>query len=149
MPFDRRFRGEEGEIPAATLDARLSQPSELSGLLNRALDALDRLRTRGRLTETASTRAAFDEFHAMTDPFAVWLDGDTIDGPELVVGKKTLRKAYNDAATSAGRPGLSAKAITAAMAKLRPAVEEKQRTIHGNVEWAYLGIGLSAGDSRD
>jgi len=40
VPFDRTFRGTAHEIPSAELDARLSDPAELSGLLNRALDVL-------------------------------------------------------------------------------------------------------------
>lgn len=52
VPFNRTFEGEE-QIPRHVLDAQLSEPKELSGLLNKALDALPGLRANG-FTETKS-----------------------------------------------------------------------------------------------
>jgi phage/plasmid-associated DNA primase len=46
IPFDRAFRGKENEIPKETLDAELTATSELSGLLSRALDGLETVRSR-------------------------------------------------------------------------------------------------------
>ena len=46
IPFDQTFEG-DAALPADVLDGRLSKPGELSGLLNRALSALPKLRRQG------------------------------------------------------------------------------------------------------
>ena len=68
VPFDRPFRGEGNEIPSATLDALLSEPSEQSGLLNRVIEVFARLQSEGRFSESQSVAEAFIEFHAAADP---------------------------------------------------------------------------------
>src|SRR5579872_1354395 len=73
VPFDRTFAdGDPETIPSDKLDAILSDPAELSGVLNKALEALAAIRTRG-LSESDSSRRATDEFRQATDPIAVWL----------------------------------------------------------------------------
>jgi len=94
IPFNRTFdEGAPDTVPRAVLDARLSEPGELSGLLNRALDALPAIR-KGKFTESASTRAALDEFRRTTDPLAVWLDQYTVERPDAMLPKDQLRSAY-------------------------------------------------------
>ena len=70
-PFNQRFRGTDAEVPQQQLLERLSTPEELSGVLNKALDALDRIRQRGYAV-TASMREALEDLRETTDPFAVW-----------------------------------------------------------------------------
>ena len=143
VPFDRRFRGEGGEIPAKTLDKMLSAPAELSGLLNKALDALRRLNETEKFTESESTQAAFDEFHSTTDPLSVWLDSHTNDGTSLRVEKTALRAAYNEHAERRGMPIITAKSFTAALTRLRPNIREAQRTVNDMPKvWCWNGIGL-------
>jgi hypothetical protein len=43
------------------LDAQLSEPAELSGVLNKALDALAAIRIRGGFTESQSMKRAWSE----------------------------------------------------------------------------------------
>ena len=50
IPFERVFRGVAGEVKRNELDGRLAHPRELSGVLNRALEALRRLRQTQRFT---------------------------------------------------------------------------------------------------
>jgi hypothetical protein len=53
VPFNRTFDEiEKDAVPRKVLDARLSTPSELSGLLNRGLDALAQIQA-GSFTESA------------------------------------------------------------------------------------------------
>jgi putative DNA primase/helicase len=141
IPFDHTF-GPDEQIPKDVLDARLQTPSELSGMLNKALDGLRRVQRQRRFSEPESTQAAWRDFHATTDPLAVWLDRCTIDGPDCIVTKQTLRVAYNAQVERDGRPAMTAKAFGQAFYKLRPNVEEKQRTVAGKFQWCYVGIGL-------
>ena len=143
VPFDNRFRGEGGEIPPAKLDAMLSAQSELSGLLNKAIDVVQRLSRDGRFTESETTRAAHREFQSMTDPFSVWISANTIDDPTMYVCKKTLRERYNAHAGRKGLPPMSAKAFTVALLDIRPeGFREAQRQVNNVTTWCWLGIGL-------
>ncbi len=103
IPFERRFRGEGGEIPADKLDAMLGEPAEQSGLLNRALGLLPRLRAAGRFSTSESVAKAFNEFHAATDPLTVWLDGQTMEGSRALTTKRALISAFNEHCDRNGR----------------------------------------------
>ncbi|MBI1955060.1 MAG: hypothetical protein HYS38_01555 [Acidobacteria bacterium] len=78
IPFDRTFaEGAAGTMPRGVLDSQLSEPAELSGVLNRALDTIASLRANG-FSNASSTTQAMDEFRQATDPLAVWLDRNTV-----------------------------------------------------------------------
>src|SRR5262249_38580390 len=82
VPFERTFAdGDPETIPSDKLDAILSDPAELSGVLNKTLEALATIRARG-LSDSDSTNRATDEFRQATDPLAVWLDRKTILNPD-------------------------------------------------------------------
>ncbi len=141
IPFDHTF-GPDEQIPRDVLDARLQSPLELSGLLNKALEGLRRVHQQRRFSEPASVQEAWRDFHATTDPLAVWLDRYTVDDPAAYVPKQTIRVAYNAQVERAGRPAMTAKGFGQSLYKLRPNIEEAQRTVAGKYQWCYIGIGL-------
>jgi putative DNA primase/helicase len=143
IPFDHTFTPDE-QIPRDVLDAQLQDPSELSGLLNKAIEGLRRVQQQRRFSEPASVQEAWRDFHATTDPLAVWLDRYTVDDPATYVPKQTIRVAYNAQVERAGRPALTAKGFGQALYKLRPNIEEKQRTVGAKYQWCYVGIGLAS-----
>lgn len=148
VPFDRVFEGKE-RIPRHELDARLADPKELSGLLNRALDALPGLRANG-FTETDSMRSAWQEFRASTDPLAVWLDRKTEEEPSAYVPKGELVREYNKDCDTHNRPWLTGKAFYSAVRRLRPNIGEAQRVVDGRVVWVWTGLRFrSSLDSLD
>lgn len=150
VPFNRRFRGGEGEIQQAVLDAMLSEPDEQSGLLNRALAALPDLRKRGRFSESDSTQTAFDEFHATTDPIAVWLTAHTLDDASALTPQAAMVAAYARHCEAKGIAPATKNAFGRALHKLRPNVVDKQRTVGGKPNvWCYVGIGLRSEQSHD
>jgi P4 family phage/plasmid primase-like protien len=144
VPFDRTFEPAE-QVPREELDARLSEPGELSGVLNRALAVLPRIRRDG-FTESESMRDAWEEFKAMTDPVAVWLENNTVSEANAWVPKSALIAAYNKSAEESGRAGLTAQAFGRAMKRARPEVGEAQRTVGGRQVKCYTGVGLKGGD---
>jgi putative DNA primase/helicase len=148
VPFLRTFEPHE-QIPRRILDARLLAARELSGLLNRALDALPRLNDQRGFSEPASVRDAWRDFHATTDPLAVWLDQYTIDDPNGYVPMDTLRASYNAHAARRGQPGMNKTAFGRALRRLRPEVKDKQRTVGGQPKWCYAGISLRADDQGE
>ena len=149
IPFDHTFTPDE-QIPRDILDARLQAPEELSGLFNKALDGLRRVQRQRRFSEPESTQAAWRDFHATTDPLAVWLDRYTVDDPDCFVSQQALRVAYNATMERDGRPAMTKTAFGTALRKLRPNIEDRQRTVAGRVQWCYIGIGiLEHGDADD
>jgi len=148
IPFDRVFAPED-QIPRDILDARLQAPGELSGLLNRALVGLRQVQEQRRFTEPESVQAAWRDFHATTDPLAVWLSRFTIDTPEAFCPGMVLRIAYNAAAEREGRPTLTETAFGRAIRKQRPNLQYKQRTVGGRLQWCFIGIGLTGADFTD
>jgi putative DNA primase/helicase len=144
VPFERTFtEGAPGTIPSDRLDAMLSDPVELSGVLNKALEATAVLRNRG-LSESDSTRQALDEFRQVTDPLAVWLDRHTILHSDAVIPQDRLYREYRHNCDDTGRPTITKTAFGRAMKKLRPKVEGHQRTVDGALVWCYVGIGFIA-----
>ncbi|HTR34919.1 MAG TPA: phage/plasmid primase, P4 family [Bryobacteraceae bacterium] len=141
VPFERVFRaGDAGTLPRDQLDAMLSDPAELSGVLNKAIEALASIRFDG-LSESESSRRAMDEFRQTTDPLAVWLDRHTVLEPDARIPAVQLWQDYNADCVAKGRPTLSKTALGRAIAQLRPTVEKRQRTVNGKLSWCYVGIG--------
>jgi putative DNA primase/helicase len=147
IPFDRQFRGTREEIPRDILDARLSAPGEMSGLLNRALDALADIEHRG-FGEADSVKAAWAEFRTATDPLAVWLDQNTVDDPAAVVVKQELRRAFNGHLSRKGQSPVTDNQFGREFGKHRPLVELRQRTVNHKMQWCYVGIGMLSGDEN-
>jgi putative DNA primase/helicase len=147
IPFDRTFSPKQ-QVPRAILDARLSAPAELSGLLNLSLDALARLERQRGFSEPNSIRRAWGEFHAATDPLAVWIERWTVDDPQTLVAKSVLIAAYNADCQRNGRPPLTNKAFGLALRRVRPNIEEGQRVMGGGRPWCYIGIGMSGAPSQ-
>lgn len=148
IPFERTFAPSE-QISRSVLDAQLSDPSALSGVLNRALEALRALRTRGGFTQSETTSAAAMEFVSMTDPVGAWLDHCTDADPVGMVSKKDLTIVYNADAQANGRPAMSAKAFCSAVRRLRPTVEEAKRTHCGIFQAVFIGLRLKDTPPQD
>ena len=143
VPFDRSFRGTGIEIPRAQLDAKLTSPVELSGLLNKALDAIETVKNRNwRLHSSETLSNAHREFHSITDPLGVWLDQFTVDDPGLVTPRAVLRGAYGAECERKGRPVSTERSFGLAMQQHRPSLTTAQRKVNERVQWCYIGIGL-------
>jgi len=144
VPFERTFRaGDPGTISRDQLDAMLSDPAELSGVLNKAIEAIASIRSRG-LSESESIRRAMDEFRETTDPLAVWLDRNATLEPEALIPIDQLWRDYNRDCATNGRPPETKTALGRAIVHLRPTVEKRQRTVNGKQAWCYVGIGSAA-----
>lgn len=146
VPFDAVLEPREIILDLA---AQLAAPLELSGALNKAIALLPNMIARGGLSQNETTRSAKMEFQEMTDPLAAWVDRYTILTPEGMVTKKDLLIAYNGTAEAAGRPPMSPKALYAGVKRLRPTIQEAQRSIRGSVQWVFLGLQIVAPPSQD
>ncbi|MEO8595518.1 MAG: phage/plasmid primase, P4 family [Candidatus Solibacter sp.] len=144
IPFARSFRGTNHERSRGELDAILADARELSGVMNRALPALKRLRERGRFTETQSTTQALAEMRQVTDPLAVWLEVETVTHPNASVPCSVLLIAYNQDCSRRARPAINQTAFGQAIRHLRSGIEVKKRGPKGEQRDCYIGIGLKA-----
>lgn len=140
IPFDAVLDSRE---KIHNLVAKLTAPSELSGVLNLAMAALPGMIQRGGFTQSESTQASLMEFREMTDPLAAWLDRFTILSPDGMVSRKDLGISYNAASEEASRPLMTSKGFCAAVRRLRPTVPEAQRSICGQVQWVFQGLALA------
>jgi putative DNA primase/helicase len=148
VPFDQKFRGAKREISRDILDARLTAPQELSGLLNHALDALKSFQKTNRFTVPQSVRDAGQEFRAATDPFSVWLSKNVIEAPDAFVVKRQLRDAYADDCRRAGRPVMTEKTFSISMNQAYEGLRETQKTVAAKMERVWLGIGLKSSHNK-
>lgn len=144
IPFKGRFRGETGEMDSIKLDALLSSPAELSGVLNKALAVLPGLRTRHRFTEAESTIRAMADFRSVTDPFSIWLDDNTVTSNDAMVSKDELFQAFMDHCTRNGLPRITKVGFGIQLKHARDTVREAQVIWKGQQRtWCWIGIGLS------
>ena len=134
-------------MPESVIDAELAAPNELSGALNRALDAMEGLVENG-ITETRSMRQAHREFYEVTDPLEVWLDTNVIEHPDAFVIKGDLVKAYNAAARVKGWTVLTAPQFGRRVKEWRPDISEGQRRLNDQRPTVWQGIGLKQQESR-
>jgi putative DNA primase/helicase len=141
IPFERTFEGKE-KIPRPILDARLAQPGELSGVLNKALAALPAIAQRGGFAECRSAMAAEQEFRERTDPIAAWLDRETAFDSNGYVAKRDLLIRYQAYSQAQEWPTISAKAFGQAFKRARPQITEGQRTIGGELREVWIGLRL-------
>jgi putative DNA primase/helicase len=147
IPFLRTFEG-SCQIPRHILDEKLANPRELSGVLNKALEALPGLQKDG-FQESETMRDARNEFHETTDVFGVWLKAKTILASNAFIPKDDLSAAYNATADARGCPALSKTAFTQRLKGLYPNIEEKQRKVHGKIRRVWVGIGWKAKESQE
>jgi P4 family phage/plasmid primase-like protien len=141
LPFERTFDPSD-QIPREVLDAQLAAPSELSGLLNKALGAVAAIRTRGGLHEPESVCGAGMEFVRLTDPVAGWLNSITIQCPDEMVAKDVLLAEYNRTAVREGRPIITPTALGLGIKRFMPGINDAQRKVGGRRQWVWLGLGL-------
>ncbi len=128
------------QITREVLDARLTAPPELSGVLNKCLEGLAAMQTRGGFTQSETLQEALREFRDQTDPLATWLDQHTVLNPESFTTKKDLLIKFNAESQEAGRPPITAHTFTKGLTRLRPSIKEAQKTIGGKIERILPGL---------
>ncbi|HUY91825.1 MAG TPA: phage/plasmid primase, P4 family [Pirellulales bacterium] len=141
VPFEAVIPDEK-RIDRDKLDAMLAAPAELSGVLNKAIDALPDIRRNGAFTTPESCRAALSRFQQSTDPLMVWLESNTLLNASAFVVKTELVEAYNRHAAAKGVTPATAHRMTKAV-KLLTNEDHTQKTVNGRVEWVYQGIDMN------
>jgi putative DNA primase/helicase len=134
--FSVSFAGRED----ITLEDRLM--AELPGILNWALDGLDRLEKQGRFTRPESHGQVDARFREYADPDAEFLEQMCTVGEDLKVSQQELFEAYRRWCEDMGRTK-DATDVTTLRHRLaeRPGISDKR--IGQAKVWHLTGIGLS------
>ena len=145
IPFEHRFvRGVDMMVSRSRLIRQLSSRGELSGVLNKVLDAGRVRRRRRAFMEPEAVKRMMAEFIAVGDPVELWLRANTIQAPDAWVSKAALLDAYNaDHAQRRMPDSLFARELRAR----RPEVNHERRRLAGGREWVWSGIALRRGQS--
>ncbi len=139
VPFPNTFAANPQK--GRELELMLTHPRELSGVLNRALAALDSVLTVG-LTETDSIRETSEEMRAETDPMAEWLENECLEHPKGWILKDDMRKAFKLWCQDNKHPVPNEGAFGKRLLRHRPMIETRKM---GRIEArCYVGITFKA-----
>ncbi|HEY7306263.1 MAG TPA: phage/plasmid primase, P4 family [Bryobacteraceae bacterium] len=147
IPFTRRFQDSAQQISAEELDRRLSKPSELSGVLNRALRWVPVVQQQKGIAQTTVMKQAHDEFCAAADPFRVWLAEFVGDDPDGFEACDDVQSSYFQFRRERGLTAVTVTAFGLELRRHKRGLDKKQRTVehrHGtySLAWCYIGIRL-------
>jgi P4 family phage/plasmid primase-like protien len=146
IPFTQRFQDSSRQIASEDLDSRLSDPRELSGVLNRALKWLPHVLEHNGITQTTTMKEAHDEFCAATDPFRVWMSEFIIDDPDSVAPCDDVLKSYIWFRKTRGLPPVTSTAFGLELRKHKRKIQRKERTVQRRDGFStchcYVGIRL-------
>lgn len=143
VPFENTFRGEQDEIARSELLSQLSTPEELSGALNKALDWLKVVRTKGTTVVPSMTRLEA-EVRAVNDLLARWLDDYTETHPLAEIEKDRLYKSYLRHCGEQRISSLSKAEFGRSLMRLRSKVRSAQRWSGPDRKYVYEGIKIRA-----
>jgi putative DNA primase/helicase len=112
---------------------------ELSGILNWALDGLDRLRSRGYFRTPVSSEDSIRELEDAAEPVRAFLRDWCIRGPKRRINVKTLYRSYRAWADESGHRISPANSFGRALRGQLP----KLRTTGAGAKRDYVGVALS------
>ncbi|MFJ5595368.1 phage/plasmid primase, P4 family [Streptomyces noursei] len=118
--------------------------AEMPGILNWALDGLDRLQRTGRLTQPASSREEITAMQDTASPTSAFLRERCETGPECSVGVDPLWEAWRewseDSGVAAGSKAIFGRNLLSVVPQLR---RSKPRGPDGRQVPTYSGIALT------
>lgn len=139
------FEG-DGQIDQGHLLARLTSPRELSGLLNWALDGLERLLERGGFPDGTTVTEVDEEYTRRSEPIKAFLDDMCVIDPDAQVPKEDLRRAYSRYASERGLRRMDMGEITEALGVCVDGLDSVRPMIGGTRVWCYRGVRLRPSD---
>ena len=92
IPFPKRFEGKDAD---KSLADKLTEPAELSGLLNRALNGLHRLFSNEGFTESETIKASLDDYKKQNDTITAFVNDHCIFDSNAAIERGELYTAYD------------------------------------------------------
>jgi len=141
VPFTKTFEG-PNRIPREQIIALLTNPTELSGILNFALDGLDRLLKNGEFTGSISADEMAKYYALLSDPVEAWVENCTISDVNGEVEKSVAYKSFQEFCTVKKYIPVSQTKFKHLLKKAVPEVSDKKVTIMNERKWVWLGFTL-------
>jgi len=91
IPFPKRFEGKDAD---KSLADKMTEPSELSGLLNRALRGLHRLFNNEGFTESVTVKSSLDDYKRQNDTVAAFISDCCFFDINATIERGELYTAY-------------------------------------------------------
>ena len=121
------------------LDLRAKLDSEMGGILNWALDGLDRLHKRGYFLMPSSAKKSIRELEDAAEPVRAFLREWCKRGPDRRINTKTFYRSYRVWAEEAGQKALARNSFGRALRGQLPALT----TTGVGAKREYVGVSLS------
>ena len=144
LMFNRYFLGDKADT--RKID-KLTTPNELSGLLNYALEGLERLLTRGRFSSSETVEETRQQYIRTADSCQSFIEESTeIDTePNAIITDEVLYTAYVNFCKVNNLPIQKKAQLTIAMQRTRPESKHTMQRIlgKGTHVWQYLKFSTS------
>lgn len=108
IPFLNKF-GQGGQKADPNIMGKITTDDELSGLLNLALQGLDRLEKNGCFTANQSTTDMLEQYKLDIDNVATFIDELCVVSPNVQIEKQQLYRDYSDWCVTSGYKALGLK----------------------------------------
>jgi putative DNA primase/helicase len=138
IPFARTF--EKGKDADLSLRDKLTGPEELSGILNRALQGLQRLFEQGYFTEPAEVQDALKQYQRQNDTVTAFIEEQCTLGPTESITKQAFYLAYKTWCMDQGLKFESQKRLKYALERAVPHLDEYRPT--NRAPWEWVGIAV-------
>jgi len=125
---------------------KLITPVELSGLLNEAIEGLDRLKIKKEFSYSKGTAAVKDFWIRQSDSFTAFCMDEIIEDCDNWISKKNLRQAFNRYCKSHKVKGCGDKNIKSVLEDMYGVIESQRD--ESNRERVWEGIRFRADDSK-
>ena len=141
VPFEATF---EGVAKDKNLADALLAPSEMSGFLNRALEGLRRLSSRGGFTQAESLPSAAREFRTAVDSASAFVSEQCAVGPDYRIARPRLYSSYKEWCPTVTRAVLSARRFNERVKSLLPDPSSAVVTVNGTEHWRGITLASEA-----
>lgn len=136
IPFENTFEGKEAD---KGLKDRLTQPEELSGILNRAIQGLHRLFRNETFTTPAKVSEALENYRTENDSVVAFVKACVQANPEARITKKRFYQTYRTWCEDQGLYPVSQKRLKESLFQAVPDIEEL-RADRSRGPWCWKGI---------
>ena len=139
--FNRVFKEDEAD---PNIIEKLTTPDELSGLLNWALEGLNRLLERGHFLQTKTTEEMRQFYQELANPELAFRNNCLTENSEAMLSKDQVYNAYSNFCKMKGLVSVSKQNFTTELTK-HIYLEQSQKTIDGSRVRVWLGCDLCCG----
>jgi putative DNA primase/helicase len=145
VPFEVQFRGTGKEIPMTELMSQLGSPTELSGLVNLAIEGYGRVKAQNGFTPAESMERAKGSFRQQVDSVAGFVGEECCIGPDEWGPRPDFYPRYQQWCIDSGKNALSKANFLDKLKQFVPGHAERKR----QGIWVVVGVSLAKDGDRE